>query len=113
MNIAKGKAAQKIVVQYLQKHNYLILDQNLSTKFGEIDILARDKNTLVFVEVKSKLSLNSGEAAEQVTPRKLRHMVLSSQAVAKSLKWENEVRLDLICVEQSKISAHIQNLELS
>jgi len=112
-SVDKGKTAEQQACVFLQSLGFEILELNVRTPFGEIDILAKTAEILVFVEVKSKLSSSGGEAIEQVTPQKLLHMTRSAQAIVQRLHWSGEYRIDLICIEQGKVTDHIQNLELS
>jgi len=59
--------ARRIIAHRLKMK---ILEQNYRTRMGEIDIIAQDKNSLVFVEVKSRVVLNAGLPEESVTPAK-------------------------------------------
>ena len=49
-----GEKSESLAVWYLKKNGYKILEQNYRTRLGAIDIIAREKKTLVFVEVKSR-----------------------------------------------------------
>lgn len=69
-----GLSGEGIAAIYLAKKNFEILKRNFSNKFGEIDIVARDKNTLVFVEVKTKIGTDFGLPEEMVGPGKLRRI---------------------------------------
>ncbi len=65
-----GKEGEAFAVQYLKKKGYRILESNYQTPIGEIDIVARDRDTIVFVEVKTRQSLLYGYPSEAVTWRK-------------------------------------------
>jgi len=72
-----GKTGEHIASDFLQKQGYRILERNYKTRIGEIDIIARDRKTLCFVEVKARRSLIFGDPAEAVTKEKqikLSHM---------------------------------------
>lgn len=69
-----GKVGEDYAASLLRKGGYKILQRNFRSKFGEIDIIALDGNTLVFVEVKTRWSKKYGDPAESVTPRKLKHL---------------------------------------
>ncbi len=62
-----GKEGEAFAVQYLKKKGYRILESNYQTPIGEIDIVARDRDTIVFVEVKTRQSLLYGYPSEAVT----------------------------------------------
>jgi len=51
-----GKESESIAIRHLKKNGYKILEQNYRNKLGEIDIIAKDKDTLVFIEVKARKS---------------------------------------------------------
>ncbi len=67
---SKGKAGEAAAADYLKRNGYEILEQNYFFHHGEIDIIAKEGKTLVFVEVKSRQSTVFGEPEESVTPKK-------------------------------------------
>ncbi len=69
-NYLKGKAGEDIAVYHLLKDGYEILKRNYRCKQGEIDIIAKDKNCLVFIEVKSRYNKKFGQGSEAITIRK-------------------------------------------
>lgn len=73
-----GKFGEQIAADYLKNQGYEILSKNFRTRYGEIDIVARDNRTLVFVEVKSRGSVKFGTPEESIfrdKQNKLRLMV--------------------------------------
>ena len=74
-----GKKGEEIAVKYLEKSGYKVLEQNFRKRYGEIDIIAQDKDTLVFVEVKTRFSEKYGPPEEAVTPRKLKQIAKTGQ----------------------------------
>lgn len=73
MSIARkalGRWGEELTVAYLQERGYQILAQNWHSPAGEIDIIARDKETLVFVEVRTRRSTTFGLPSESVNRRK-------------------------------------------
>ena len=65
-----GKQGEELACRELKRRGYAILARRFRTRFGEIDIVARDGSSLVFVEVKTRASTAYGTAAEAVTGRK-------------------------------------------
>ncbi len=59
--IRTGKKGEDIAVAYLKSNGYRIVERNYKCLFGEIDIVAKDGNTVVFVEVKSRKSEEFGD----------------------------------------------------
>ncbi|OPL15384.1 MAG: hypothetical protein AVO39_08210 [delta proteobacterium MLS_D] len=66
-NRDRGLLGEKIAARYLQKQGYCILSSNYRCVFGEIDIIARDGDEIVFVEVKSRTSSTFGDPEVSVT----------------------------------------------
>lgn len=67
-----GKKGEKLVVSYLKKQGVKILKTNYVTPFGEADIVALDREDVVFVEVKTRSADNFGRPSEAVTREKRR-----------------------------------------
>lgn len=78
-NIALGKLGEDIASDFLSKKGYKIIDRNFKARYGEIDLIAIDRNTLVFVEVKTRTSDRFGTPEEAITPRKLYEVVKTSE----------------------------------
>ena len=70
-----GKSGEDLAVDELRRLGYAIVARRYRTRHGEIDVVAREGETLVFVEVKARTTRAFGEAAEAVTPRKQRRLV--------------------------------------
>ena len=68
--LSLGKAGEELALTYLQGLGYKILARNYRKPFGEVDIIANDGGTLVFVEVKTRVGTGFGPPFESVTPRK-------------------------------------------
>src|SRR6185503_7075222 len=71
---ALGKAGEDLAVRELERRGYAILARRYRTRHGEIDIVARDGDTTVFVEVKARATAEFGTAAAAVTPLKQRRL---------------------------------------
>lgn len=67
-----GGQYEKIAAAYLEQQGYEILERNFRCRIGEIDLIGRDGNCIVFVEVKYRSSLKKGYPAEAVTKSKQR-----------------------------------------
>lgn len=71
-NRETGRRAEDLACKALIEKDYQILETNFSNKYGEIDIIAQDKDTLVFVEVKAKKGMDYGLPEEMINHGKLR-----------------------------------------
>ncbi len=74
-NITLGKKGEQYALNHLVQGGFVILETNFRAgRWGEIDIIAVEGRTLVFVEVKTRTSTKYGEPAEAVTAKKIRHL---------------------------------------
>ena len=110
MNTRKhGIDGENIAVEYLKKQGYLILERNYSTKVGEIDIIAKDKDTIVFIEVKARENTKFGQPIESITPQKVRHIIRAAQWYLSSKRRYNSLcRFDVIEVLRGEVT-HTKN----
>ena len=95
-NKSTGKIGEDLAVDLLINKGYQILERNWGNKWGEIDIIARDKETIVFVEVKTKVGIEYGTPEEMVNPRKLSQ--IQRLASTYSLSKNSQLRIDVIAV---------------
>lgn len=73
-----AKRGEDAAARFLSGRGYRILERNVRTGCGEIDIVARAGQTLVFVEVKSRSGVTLGPPSLAVTPRKMAHIIRNS-----------------------------------
>ncbi len=113
-----GKTGEDYATSYLRKKGYSILDRNFKATYGEIDIIARIGDILVFIEVKTRIGRDFGLPEESVTPRKLREIIKTSQYyVLKHPNFPDAQRIDVIGIEYDVSGKvvylnHIQNVTL-
>ncbi|PIP67007.1 MAG: YraN family protein [Parcubacteria group bacterium CG11_big_fil_rev_8_21_14_0_20_41_14] len=69
-----GDWGERVAAWWLAKQGYKIIKQHYTTRFGEIDLIAKDNDQVVFIEVKLRLGINSGLPEQSVDFRKLKHM---------------------------------------
>ncbi len=74
-----GKRYESLAADYLQGQGLTIMERNYQDRTGEIDLIGRDGTFLVFVEVKYRRDMRSGDPAEAVTPRKQQHIRRTAQ----------------------------------
>jgi putative endonuclease len=95
-----GKAGEDRAVTELEGRGYAILARRYRTRHGEIDIVARDGQTTVFVEVKARANAEFGRAAEAVTPRKQRRLVsMAVDYLARHRLANRPCRFDVIAID--------------
>ena len=94
-----GEICEAIAVEHLKKHGYRILEQNYRTKLGEIDIIAKDKGAIVFIEVKARKSYRFGNAKWAVTPKKQRKISMVALYYLKATKLRDvKARFDVVAI---------------
>lgn len=74
LNKIKGNLGEEIALEYLEKLKYQILERNFSSIFGELDIIAIDKNEIVFIEVKTRCQDKFGNPSEAIDCNKKNHI---------------------------------------
>ena len=93
----KGKFGEFLAATYIEDKGYKILSQNYYKNKGEIDIIALDKNILVFIEVKTRHSKKYGSAALAVDANKQRNIIRTSKLFIHENKMHNiQCRFDVI-----------------
>lgn len=94
----KGHLAEEIACDFLIKNNLIILEKNYFKRFGEIDIIAKDEETLVFVEVKFRNNDYYGSPFSSITKRKQEAIrkVATSYLIEKCGKLSLDVRFDAV-----------------
>ncbi|MDX6765990.1 MAG: YraN family protein [Candidatus Methylacidiphilales bacterium] len=94
---ARGEAA---AARFLRRQGYRILVRNYTTRWGEIDLVCRHQDTLVFVEVKARATDAWSSPAAAVTPSKQRKLIRAGHAYLQELKRDDiPVRFDVVEVD--------------
>ena len=92
-----GRKGENIAALFLQKHGYKIVERNFKCKQGEIDIIAKQKNQYIFIEVKTRKSLKYGMPSESVNKTKQNHIKKVAQYYICTNKISNFIiRFDII-----------------
>ena len=108
----RGKRGEDEAVDFLQKKGYRILERNFRFEHGEIDIVAEDDATLVFVEVKARRTKSFGEPEEAVTEfkRKQVRKVAGGYLFEHSIE-SRECRFDVIAIDHGEGRSIIRHFE--
>ena len=95
-----GIAGETLACAELQRRGYAIVERRYRTRLGEIDIIAKDGNTIVFVEVKARLSDDFGGAAAAVTAWKQRRVArMAMDYLSRHHLHECPCRFDVIAID--------------
>ena len=104
-----GKKSENDAVRYLKKNGYRIIEKNYRTRLGEIDIIAKDGKTIVFVEVKARRSIRYGHPKWAITPKKKRNMSMVALHYLKSTRQNKaKARFDVITIHPEENSMRIE-----
>lgn len=94
-----GNRGELEAASFLEGLGYKILHRQLRGRYGELDLVARDGATIVFVEVKTRASTDAGHPTEAITPDKQRKMTRSALAFLKKQRWLNQkARFDVVAI---------------
>lgn len=95
-----GRTGEALAGAELERRGYEILATGFRTDYGEIDIIARDGDTLVFVEVRTRRSGDRGTAAESVTPQKQWRVSRAASAyLVATGAFEQPCRFDVVAID--------------
>ena len=92
-------------MRYLAERGYRIIERNYRCRHGEIDIIARDKKALVFIEVKYRASKLAGDPTESVTPEKARKIVRVARyyLMMNGISEDSAMRFDVLAIDEKGI----------
>jgi putative endonuclease len=98
--INTGKRGEEIAIRHLQKLGYRILERNYRCPLGEIDVVARDEDAIVFVEVKSRKTEEFGDPELAVGKTKQKKMsLLALYYLAQKNRFPEDARFDVVAVK--------------
>ncbi|MCI8805740.1 MAG: YraN family protein [Clostridiales bacterium] len=108
-NCEKGRIGEKIAVRYLENRDFDIIALNYRTSFGEIDIIAKDKEYIVFIEVKFRNNLEYGYPREAVGKTKQKNIIKTAYSFISENNIQNmNFRFDVIEVCRDTVN-YIEN----
>lgn len=96
---AIGGEAEEQAARFLARQGLEVIARNFRTRLGEIDLVARDGATLVFVEVRMRSGARFGGAAGSIDPRKRRRIEAAARQFLARLPSEPPCRFDVVALE--------------
>ncbi len=111
-----GKTGEQVAREYLIKNGYRLLVSNFRCRQGEIDIIAIDKNELVFIEVKTRKNKHYGNPIDAVDKKKQQHILNASKYFIYIHNLENRnIRFDVIEIyaKDKLYINHIKNINIT
>ena len=100
MSRESGQHFETLATRYLQQQGLKLLTRNFHSYRGEIDLVMRDRNTLVFIEVRFRKNNHFGSAADSVTWKKQQHLIQAAQHYLQSHRMLNSLccRFDVVAI---------------
>jgi putative endonuclease len=99
-----GNWGEDLAARYLQQRKLKVVDRHYRQKWGEIDLICRDGDTWVFVEVKTRTSVAQPSAIDAITPRKQQRIIRAAMTYMKWKRLEGEsMRFDVVLIEAGRI----------
>ncbi len=109
--IALGRRGERIAERHLRRRGYRILARNFRAAGAEVDLVAMDGETLVFVEVKTRLSTGAGMPEEAVNLYKQRHLRRAAEIYALGHRAQDRaIRFDVVAIRQDGAGRHLELL---
>ncbi len=104
-----GRKSEKRAARYMASKGYRIIETNYHCRFGEIDIIARSGDTLVFCEVKARSNRTFGTALEGITGAKIKRIRKTAEHYLMTKKLKNtDCRFDAVTVDTSGFGTVIE-----
>jgi putative endonuclease len=97
--LGSGQRAEALAAAHLERHGLSIVARNVRQRFGELDLVARDGGTLVFVEVRLRRRDDYGGAAASITAAKRARLVKSAELYLASIGHAPPCRFDAILLD--------------
>ena len=110
-NKALGRKGEKLAARYLKRSGYKILDKNYTCAHGEVDIIARDGEELVFVEVKTRRPGASVSGVYSVTRNKREHIMRAAACYTAEKGSGYQPRFDVVEVSLDPDTGRLTDIE--
>jgi putative endonuclease len=101
---AVGDWAEQLACDWLVKHGLILQARNFRSRYGEIDLIMKDHNCLVFVEVKYRKNSFCGSAADAITAKKCQRLKVTAEKYLQTKAAGNntEARFDVVTISPAK-----------
>ncbi len=107
-----GDLGEDAAARYLESRGFRVLERNWRFRQWELDLVCRDKDTLVFVEVKTRKAGAMASPADALTPKKKARLVkAASHYLSKKDLWDEPCRFDLAGVTDTGTSMEVDHIE--
>jgi putative endonuclease len=108
-HLVQGEKSEQLACTYLLKQGLKLIEKNFSSKYGEIDLIMQDAETLVIVEVRFRKSNKYGGALESISRKKQSRIIVTTQYYLSRNKVDSLIRFDVITMSNDSDINWIQN----
>jgi putative endonuclease len=106
-----GQRGETLARQYLERLGYTFVGSRFRTRYGESDLIMRDGDLLVFIEVKARRGYRQGSPEEAVTPWKLKNAIRAAEGYCQLYHYEGDWRIDVVTIAGGTVR-HLRNVTL-
>ena len=106
-----GEKGEQLAVDFLLQNGYAIMERNYRFQKAEVDIIARLKDTLAIVEVKTRSTIDFGNPQDFLKPKQIQRIVKAVDHYVTTNKLDVEVRFDIIAIVKTGNKFEIEHLE--
>ncbi len=106
-----GRSGESLAAEYLENRGYTVLDRNWRCGHKELDLVARNGNTLVVVEVKTRSDSRFGNPEDAVDERKIMRTVMAADAYVRLKRIDLDVRFDIVAITEDGGQVSVQHIE--
>jgi putative endonuclease len=111
-NRLSGAWGEELALRYLTRRGYVLIERNYRTRYGELDLILRHRNTIVFAEVKLRRGTGFGDPLEAVTPRKQAAIrLLAEQYLSEKEPEFDALRFDVVGILVGPGAPRVLHLE--
>ncbi|MEK7619734.1 MAG: YraN family protein [Patescibacteria group bacterium] len=110
-----GNVGEELAAEFLLSQGMEILAMQYKKTFGEIDLIAKDGDEVVFVEVKARATRTFGHPEDSVTSQKVGHIVRVAQSYLREQQIEGPWRIDVLAIEYDQHPpkvTHLKNIDI-
>jgi putative endonuclease len=108
-HLIRGEQAEQVACQYLIEQGLDFVDKNIHCQQGELDLIMRDKQALVIVEVRFRQSNKYGGAVESITQKKQSRIIMATQQYLYDHQIDSAIRFDVVAMSSYHTINWIKN----
>ena len=97
-----GRRGEELAARHLEARDYQIVAQNWRCETGELDLVAREDECLVMVEVRTRRGRSMGSPEESITATKQARLVVLGEAYVQESNWTGDWRIDVVAIEMDR-----------